>query len=789
MMSRASPVDALLTNTLASLRSPIHARSRAGTTDQQLLPATATLLTALSDPRNISLLTSQLLLSPTVWGPQLGSGGAPQPQPQRLSQLVEQQRSSSTHVDVVAAAIGVLGAYNGAAARVRAVELERRRRKGALDEDSTSIRTRLSSDEWVRAVAAGLHSDDGRNRPAPDQGSARWQHLVVLAGVLLGMTGPFPGTQQRQQQPQVDPTTVMLSGHMRHTLEQAVLTAATLALQEHAERAANQGTPQQRMLTQATGACIALALAYAQPHLPTDALVQRLDWDSLVPLCVGALCGPEGFNDGIWLGAVVDVDVVQAQGGEADQQQFDWSPAAPSFLMLKKLEARPVVAAAGPLARLAGVAVERARRGETATTALAELVQFSGRLLEQWQLNKLCEIDASEETLFLTSATLSRTWPVLWDLLRKVLYADVAVLQAIVGRALLDPALRGPRVATRVAMGVLHVLRNLYFVSSRAGNSAFEMYTFTNLAALDILSRHGDACAAFLEGIRPQGRTIPPHPLHRTLDLFYLNTAEHLPVNLGPELCDALIVQPATVYLVHESDVPLSRTMTELFEAAHSAVLAVLSCPHNGQLATRLVPWYVDQLLAAFPARGVSPRQFRLAFRTLVEVTSPPYPIAAEQPDLPEMLLEVVRHRALTTASTALLPPPAREHALSMGRQVPPPPASEQSILVLAIIDALPFAPLPLIETWLTLAARAVHAIGGPDGLMLRRDAIARFWDVLVGGPMDVDRAALGAVWWGTLGGRELLLHGRGRLAVPQEDERYLMSGALGGARAEESRL
>ena len=99
-----------------------------------------------------------------------------------------------------------------------------------------------------------------------------------------------------------------------------------------------------------------------------------------------------------------------------------------------------------------------------------------------------------------------------------------------------------------------------------------------------------------------------------------------------------------------------------------------------------------------------------------------------------------------------------------------PEPLSEQSALVLTLVDSLPFLPLPAVDEWLTLTAGAVNAVADP---VLREPARRRLWDILVSGELDVERAALGVAWWGTRGGRELVLQQQNLHELP------LMSGAI----------
>jgi hypothetical protein len=58
-----------------------------------------------------------------------------------------------------------------------------------------------------------------------------------------------------------------------------------------------------------------------------------------------------------------------------------------------------------------------------------------------------------------------------------------------------------------------------------------------------------------------------------------------------------------------------------------------------------------------------------------------------------------------------------------------------------------------MLEEWLDLIAELI-ATG-------ESEVRERFWEVLSSGQMDVERAGVCVVWWGTRGGRERVL-GRG---------------------------
>lgn len=697
------PPDRLLNQVLADYQTTHHDPRQ---TDR-LFGTTLTLLTELTNPLNLSLLTSQFLTAPAIWHRHSHSHSHPDTDTDPLRSIC----------------LRVLSVYNTAAIHVQRNELENADKQRALGFGITSgppVGGGLKSEAWARAVVKGA-----------DERTSRWQHLLVLAGILMGFEG-----NERQS----------LSAAMRRTLEGAVAMAANLALQS-LDREPPVARP-----------AVVLALNWAFP-LMSDASRDSVDCDALLPLAVQAMVGDVGFQGGMFLGSIA-VDVRQIG------PRLDWQETSGSFMAIRNLDSKPLVETAGPLSKLIAYAVEKTRNYRLVLRAQDDLVAFTARLLDQWRHVKLSEVEMSDEGGSLTENTLQITWPTLWRLLTNVLFAVVAILRSVTARSLLDPHLRNDAMAPVVAAKTLHVYRNLYFISSR-GNDSFQVYTFSYLTSIDVLARYSEPATTFLrETAPPIASSIPTHALHRTLDLFYLNTAEHLPLNIPPEACETLIIQPATAYLSHSA--PHSKRMIELFEAAHSAVLSALSCPQNGPIAVKMAPFYAESLLKSFPSH-VSPRQFRLAFSTLMQILSPPFPVSATQPELAETLLEMVRFRIPHADRRLLLPAPHDEET----ELAAPPPMSEQSALVLTLIDALPFLPLPIVEEWMNAVAGALYEI--PDAA-LREVAKQRFWEILGSGELDVERAAVGVAWWGTKGGRELVLFGP---AVAKAHEPFLMSGAL----------
>ncbi|KAI0128914.1 peroxin 8 [Xylariales sp. AK1849] len=697
-------VDRLLTTALRAYQEPPDPLE----TDK-VFATTTTLLTNLNNPLNVSLLTSHLLTARAIWG----------------------------IPDGLRTCFRVISIYNTAAKHVIRNDQDNAKLSWGRPPTGSEVRP----EEWARAVAKGA-----------DERSSRWKHLLVLTGILMGMEG-----EERRT----------LSSGLRSTVEQAVITAANLALED-------------RLQTQGLGTiAVILSLTYAFPVL-SEWVRRSLDCNLVLPASIEAMTGPEGFQEGEFLRMLSAGDV-------AGHEMF-YRTSPNSFAQVQRLESRPLAQNMGPLSRLAAFAVQNATDSRVIIQAQDRLLSFSVAMLDRWRQCPFSAVDISTEAAVFPPETLQGPWMILWRLLRRIMYTVVATMQPIVGRCLLDPSLTNDRTAPKIASKALHTLRSLYFISSRQSADVFQVYTFTYLTSIDIMARYPEACISFLQETQPaqqQPNSRPITPLDQALMLFYLNLAEHLPLSLPSLAAETLILTPATSQLSLSNT---SSTVTSpqpsltlpLFEASHSAILSVMSCPQHAELTITLIPFYIDTLLTSFPSR-ISPRQFRLAFKTVMQITSPPFPISAKHPHFSETLLEMLLFRS-SSASTLPLPPepsaatPTSPLSSRPSHDQPQPPLSEQTTLVLALIDSLPFLPVPIVEEWLTRTAEPMNAIG--DAAM-RETVRKRFWDVLVSGEMDVERAAVGVAWWGTGGGREMVLLNAPR-AGRNKKEDFLMSGALG---------
>lgn len=684
--------DRLLTTVLRAY----HGQPDPVQTDR-ILGTTASLLTTLTNPLNISLLTSHLLTAPAIWN----------------------------NTDGLRICLRIISVFNTAAITVHKNELEGHNEQPPYDAYQPRKGGGIGSDDWARAVIKGA-----------DDRSPRWQHLLVISGVLLGMeSGGRHG----------------LSGGLRSTMERALVTAANLALED---------STRDGILAAES---IVLALNHAFPLL-SDGIRAGLNYDSLVMIMVRTVTSMEGYQDGIFL-RYIDADIKQVPG-----DKFDWSSKSNSFLELQRQASSPILSSMGPLSRLIAHAIENMSNSLLAVEIREHLLSFTSRLLEGWKGNKLSEIDLSEEEIFLTPETLQVTAPVLWQVLKSAMFATVVILQGLMGRTLIDPVLSTKRLAPIGASETLIILGNIHFVSSRLGSNSFSAYVFVNLSSIDILSNYPLESRELLKAIYPtQAGEIPASPLQRNHDLFYLNTCEHLTNILSPPDNEGLIIGVAAPYL----NPTAHPGFLEIFEAAHSAVLAVLSAPQNTKLTARFIPTYVDALFNSFP-ENLSPRQFRFAFKSLIHITTPPTPLSTAEPMLAETLLEMLHYRAVH-APTSPLPQSVymRDTASQEDSQVS---LSEQAILMLTLLDALPNLPIDVLQAWLPISAELLNTI---EDNYMRERCKARFWEVIESGEMDVERSAVCVGWWSTWGGRDQVLFGRETV-----DNGPYMSGGLGEIRS-----
>jgi hypothetical protein len=180
---------------------------------------------------------------------------------------------------------------------------------------------------------------------------------------------------------------------------------------------------------------ICLALNHVFTHL-SDVDRSALDYDRLLPvLMTSTFHSSHGLRSGYFLGAA-DADLQQISN-----QQFNWPSASPSYQQIESILKSPLISSLGPLSRLIAHTIDRVRDPWLVQSAVDDLSDFSRRLGTQWRQNKLSEIDASEESVFLHEEARSSTVPTLWRLLRSTLFAIVIILRSATGRVVGNAAL------------------------------------------------------------------------------------------------------------------------------------------------------------------------------------------------------------------------------------------------------------------------------------------------------------------------------------------------------------
>lgn len=164
-----------------------------------------------------------------------------------------------------------------------------------------------------------------------------------------------------------------------------------------------------------------------------------------------------------------------------------------------------------------------------------------------------------------------------------------------------------------------------------------------------------------------------------------------------------------------------------------------------------------------------------MAVKTLIRVTSPPSVISEREPLLSSILLQLVHQRSESEIASPHLPPPPSDIIDSEPASAPEGPfLTEQVVMILTLIDALPYINLEFLEEWLDITAASISHVTDDA---LKQVCRERFWEILSGGEMDGDRAALCVTWWTTKGGRRFVMEG-----MP-EDDPFVMSGGLGKER------
>ncbi|KAI5780168.1 hypothetical protein DFH27DRAFT_643218 [Peziza echinospora] len=630
------PYDPRLDNILRALVQPWHPETTA-TDTSRLYASAAAVLTTLTNPLNVTLLTTQILTAPAIW----------------------------STPDSLRASLRVFGTFQSAT--LGKMEMEVAGKAGAI-----------GVQEWIGVVVRGA------NHNVP-----RWKHLLLLGGVLSAIRegkGEEGGGGYSYLIPRVT----------KRSLEDAFCRAVNLSLVNNRSKDLESDV-------------LSLILSHSIQGLSQRAK-QLIDYDALLPVVVRSIYySGEGFQSGYFL-SKIDNDVVSKDGKMA------WPSKSNSLLELQQRLSRPLFTSMSGIARLAGIAVKEARDVRAVHALLDRLSEFSQTLVTQWKMNRLSQVSMVDEPDLIDIDSRKQTIPVVWQILKMVLFTTILVLQELATRLIQSPEMADVRNGPVIAAKILHILRGFYFITARLGPSAFTSYNFVYMTSIDILTLHEKDTEKFVLSIAPANvGTIPDILMTRILDLYFLNTVEHLIPHLPPSVIEDLIVPSCVPYLA----TTCNKNLHALFEAAHSVMLAVIARPilptdtaAAQQMIEGVLPFYTEMIFKSFP-EGLSRRQFRLAFSTLVKVCEAPGRKGGD------LVMEMGWERAKK----------AREE-----------------IMILALVDSLPAMSPETLSRWLTPVAELI-AQDISDATAKSR-LRARFWEAL-SGEMDVERAEIAVRWVG----------------------------------------
>ena len=329
--------------------------------------------------------------------------------------------------------------------------------------------------------------------------------------------------------------------------------------------------------------------------------------------------------------------------------------------------------------------------------------------------------------------------PLLWESLKRYLFATVMSLQGIITNLMHSCAHSGspqhlmnieidPSV---VSFEILEILGHLAFVSVRFGYSAFDAWNFVYLASIDILSAFPAQVIILLNKHIPSTplnppsnkASIPQHPSKAADALYFLDTLEHF-ISILPE---DIIIQhylPITRIYLSLSNPSFRRHL----ESAHGVFLAILA---RGDLLHSELPTYLTVVYSSFP-QFLSPRQFRLAISTVIKLSPPS--------KTNEIMTDLV-HRAMNASSEII---PSAEGV-----------SDEQLTYLFAMVDSIAWLEVDVVEFWLEQIVNVGRRLNGRR----REEFVKRIWECVsgeVGGEVGMS-----AVEWWVNGGKEKVVEAR----------------------------
>ena len=582
----------------------------------------------------------------------------------------------------------------------------------------------LSFDEWVAAIQDGVEEADA------------WKKTLVYAGLLLG------GAEY------CDCFSPIVEPRLAH--------AFGIIVNEVLDASTRNELPDHRA---AGSMIVALSVAH---HRLSSPIQMSINNDTLALTALQVLTGVDGLENGEFLSGIKH-DVWEEQPGK-----LHWPGSSQSFVHVLAIQCKPVIEHIPQIARLVEYAVGNLKKPLKALKVREHMVSITQNIHDLWAPTPFSDVDPLEEEEHLSFETINVTFPLLKSILFRTLFITAFVLQSVLSRTAIERTLSKKLIATATAKECLEVLRYMNFVAYTNHHHLSSSYQYVLNAAIDLLAPHQIDSIQFLNSIYPpQAGRIPVSSFHRNLDLFYMNVSEHFSLKLPKNLLVKLIAKPATPYLCPPPDIG-----TAYVEAAHSTYLMLLAAPNAGPFIDDLMPTYITTLFQVFPER-ISPAQFKIAFRSLIQYTTSPSPISRTHPELYNTLLELLNDHARHASVEVLDPPPVPTSASVPHQSYVP--LSAQAHYLLALLACMPHIPYYEMEEWLDHALEITQSI---EDQVMQNHIYERFMDLLLGNEMDSTRAACCHHWWATRSGES----GAWALAVAAE-ARGVRVGRSGGGR------
>lgn len=335
----------------------------------------------------------------------------------------------------------------------------------------------------------------------------------------------------------------------------------------------------------------------------------------------------------------------------------------------------------------------------------------------------------------------------------------VCIIMQGIANVLLTQKMPQP-VHLQLAYKQLQALHYIYFIVDHMG-SQFAAYDYVFFSAIDVLlseyapyiKNHGsippgkqfvaERLAAYLAGTSNVGSSLP---IDRSRVLFALNYYEQL-VTVCHDSCVENIIYPmARSFLYPTSD---ALELKPLVEAAHSVVLSGMAVPTNAVVNARLIPEYTAGVLPLFP-RVFSWNQFVLAVQSIVNTVSPPSEVFKTNQKLFRLVLDALVKKC--RESRVGIPISRSVTSSSETEDVPP---TERAVVMLALINSLPYVDIRsfelwLQETWNMIEATPMLAEKAPNrelALAEHEFLVLEMWK-MISGNIDERLNDVAIKWW-----------------------------------------